>query len=196
MIEANIYLWLIFAGVICFLAYLFIAGRKKEFYDWLETVIVAGLMALIIITFIAQSFYIPSGSMIPTLNISDRVIGNKFIYKFHEPRRQDVIIFKYPGDNKTYFVKRLIGLPGDKVELRRGIVYVNDKLLDEKKYPVQKDTANFGPIIVSPRSYFALGDNRANSADSRFWGYVPKKNLVAQAMFTFWPLKNIKIVPQ
>ena len=134
--------------------------------------------------------------MIPTLNIRDRVIGNKFIYKFHEPRRQDVIIFKYPRDNKTYFVKRLIGLPGDKVEIQDGDVYLNGEFLDENKYPVRKDSTDFGPILVPPRSFFVLGDNRAHSADSRFWGFVPRKNLVAQGMFTFWPLPRIKIIPQ
>jgi len=196
MIAANIYLWIIFAGVLGYLTYLFFSGQRKSFYDWLETVVVSGILALVIITFIAQSFYIPSGSMIPTLNIRDRVIGNKFIYKFHEPRRQDVIIFKYPRDNKTYFVKRLIGLPGDKVEIQDGDVYLNGEFLDENKYPVRKDSTDFGPILVPPRSFFVLGDNRAHSADSRFWGFVPRKNLVAQGMFTFWPLPRIKIIPQ
>jgi len=200
MIGPNLLLWVILGGFLVYLIYLFFAGKKKPFYDWMETFVVALLLALIIRTFIMATFYIPSGSMIPTLEIKDRVIGNKFIYRFHSPQRQDVIIFKYPGDNKTYFVKRLIGLPGDKIELRDSDVYVNDTLLDESAYPVQKDPLDerkdFGPIIVSPRSYFALGDNRAHSADSRYWGYVPEKNLVAQAMFTFWPLRHIKVIPQ
>jgi signal peptidase I len=133
--------------------------------------------------------------MIPTLDIKDRVIGNKFIYKFHVPHRQDVIIFKYPGDNKTYFVKRLIGLPGDLVELKHGDVYINNQILDESKYPVMKDQCDFGPILVSPQSYFTLGDNRANSADSRYWGYVPVKNLVAKVILTYWPVNHIKVIP-
>lgn len=196
MIEANLLLWIILGGVLCFLVYLYFANKKKEFYDWLETVLVAGGLALVIILFIAQSFYIPSGSMIPTLNIKDRVIGNKFIYRFREPERQNVIIFINPQDNKTHFVKRLIGLPGDIVELRKGITFVNNQPLDESKYPVQKDWADFGPVLVPPHSFLVLGDNRAHSADSRYWGFVPRKNIVAQAMFIFWPLNHLGVIPQ
>lgn len=196
MIESNLFLWIILGGVFCFLIYLYLSNKKKEFFDWLETVVVAGGLALVIIVFVAQSFYIPSGSMIPTLEIKDRVIGNKFIYKFREPERQNVVIFINPQDNKTHFVKRLIGLPGERVELRKGTVFINEQPLNEEKYPVQKDWADFGPVLVPPHSFFVLGDNRAHSADSRYWGYVPRKNIVAQGMLIFWPLTHIKIIPQ
>jgi signal peptidase I len=195
-IEPNLYLWIALGGILVYLVYLFFAGKKKELIDWLETLGVALILALIIRTFIVSTFYIPSGSMIPTLDIKDRVIGNRFIYKFHAPQRQDVIIFLYPGDNKTYFVKRLIGLPGDLIAMKQGEVWVNGKLLDESGYPVQRDRTDLPSLIVPPRSYFALGDNRANSADSRYWGFVPEKNLVAQAMVTFWPVPHVKVIPQ
>jgi len=196
MIEYNLYLWIALVVLLLYLVYLFITGHKKEFADWLETIIVAGILALIIRTFILATFFIPSGSMIPTFNIRDRVIGNKFIYKFYQPRRQDIIIFKYPVDEKIYFVKRLIGFPGDKIEIKNGNIFINDALLNEDNYNIIKDTCNFGPILVPPRSYFVLGDNRGNSADSRYWGFVPEKNLVAQAMFVFWPLNRLKVAPQ
>ena len=166
---------------------------KEIILEYAKSIIVALLLALLIITFIVQAFYIPSGSMRPTLEVGDRIFVNKFIYRFKEPERFNIIVFKYPVEPKRKFIKRLIGVGGDKIEIINGTVYVNDKVINEG-YLLTPGFGNYGPIVVPKDNYFVLGDNRNNSEDSRFWGFVPKKNVVGQAMLVFWPLNHIKVL--
>lgn len=169
--------------------------KKGVIRDTIETIVIAFILAMIIRTFVIQVFYIPTGSMIPSLLIRDRVIVNKFIYKFRTPHRQEVIVFKYPANPKKDFIKRIIGIPGDTVVLRKGYIFINDQKIDENNHPLNRDNTYYGPIKVPPNSYFVLGDNRYNSADSRVWGFVPKKNIVGKAFLKIWPLFRIGSIP-
>lgn len=161
--------------------------------EYRKAIIWALVISSLVIIFIAQAFYIPSVSMSPTLLIKDRIIVNKFIYSFTEPQRQEIIVFKYPVQPKRKLIKRLIGLTGDKVEIKDGLVYLNDQLLEED-YIQEKDYRNYGPVVIPEDNYFVLGDNRNNSEDSRFWGFVPKNNIIGKAILIFWPLNRIKIL--
>ena len=158
------------------------AKTKPWWRETIETVFWALVLALILRTFVIQAFWIPSGSMIPTLEIGDRVLVLKFWYALPsiEPKRGQIIVFKYPVDPRRDFVKRVIGLPGDKVEMKNGTVYINDKELFEP-YVKNTDTFNMESLVVPEKSYFCLGDNRPNSQDGRFWGFVPDRYIVGKA---------------
>ncbi len=174
---------------------------KREAIEWAHSIIVALILTLIIRTFVVQAFKIPSGSMRPTLMEGDKLFVNKFVYRFEPPKRGDIIVFKYPVDPKKDFIKRLVGLGGDKVEIRGGKIYVNDRVLEDPKLFSNFTYYNHDPygapnqaIKVPENSYFVLGDNSANSTDSRFWGFVPRKNMLGKAFFRWWPLKRIGAV--
>lgn len=135
--------------------------------------------------------YIPSGAMIPTLQINDNVLIDKLAYRSQPPKRGDIIIFKptktlLSQNFKDAFIKRVIGLPGDKVEVRNKKVYINNQPLKEN-YIAEPPTWKYGPVTVPPNSYFVLGDNRNNSYDSHYWGFVPKELIIGQAVKIFWP---------
>ncbi|MEN2983516.1 MAG: signal peptidase I [Dictyoglomaceae bacterium] len=168
--------------------------KGKEWYDFVETILFAFILAFLIKSFILQISYIPTGSMIPTLNDGEAVLVVRIPYYFREPVRGEVIVFKYPLDPSKEYVKRLIGLPGDTVEIKKGNVYINGKLLEEN-YVKRKSDDNYGPIKVPKDSYFVLGDNRPVSVDSRYWGFVPKKNLVGKAILLLWPPQRIQVIP-
>lgn len=167
-----------------------IGGFVREF---LESILIAAVITAFIFIFIGRPFWIPSESMQPTLNPHDRVIAVKLGYFFQAPRRGDIVCFYYPVDPKQVFVKRLIGLPGDTVEVRNGLAIVNGVPLNEPyvKFPGGPD---WGPKKVPEGQYFMLGDNRANSGDSRFWGFLPRKNFIGRAMLRFWPLNQAGII--
>ncbi|MGE5561301.1 MAG: signal peptidase I [Chloroflexota bacterium] len=161
--------------------------------ELLESIVIAAVITALIFIFIGRPFVIPSESMQPTLNPRDRIMAVKVGYYFSSPRRGDVVCFRYPPDPKQVLVKRLIGLPGDTVEVRGGYAFINGVPLVEPyvNFPGGPD---YGPVKVPAGQYFMLGDNRANSADSRFWGFVPRKNFIGRAMAVFWPLSRAAIV--
>jgi len=169
--------------------------------EWGEPLLIAAILAIAIRTFIFGPYKIPSGSMIPTFMINDKIFVDKLSYRFHPPERGDIIVFKYPRDPKKDFVKRLAGLPGDTLEIRKGILLVNGKPMTEPPFGEHtyynvEDWAygKTGQVIRVPeQSYFALGDNSAHSADSRDWGFVPEKNMVGKAFMIWWPPKRIKL---
>ena len=165
--------------------------KKSVLREWVETIVVAGLIALVIRTYILQIFYIPSGSMIPTLYPKDRIIGLMFTFRFRPPQRNDIVIFKYPEDPHKNFIKRLIGLPGDELRIRDGEVYINGILLQPQGYQVVTDHSYFGPVTVPGGQYLVLGDNRPNSADSRVWGFLPAKNLMGTGWIRIWPPQRV-----
>lgn len=165
--------------------------------DKAQWALVILLSCLLIIRFFAQSSVVVSGSMIPTLQFSetafrsDRLIVSKLAYRFNQPSRGDVALFYSPfGDGKQY-VKRLIGLPGDTIEMRRGMVYINDELLIMTGVTIRRDYSTLEKQTIKDNHYFFLGDNRYNSLDSRYWGTVPKHDLIGQALFRYWPLNRI-----
>ena len=161
--------------------------------DILEVVVSAGIIAWLLIAFVVQAFYIPSSSMEPTFEPGDRIFVNKFIYRFREPKRQELVVFKYPENPEHNFVKRIIGLPGDKVKIEDGEVYVNGEPLSEP-YVEKKDRDDYPVTEVPDDHYFVLGDNRFNSQDSRYWGFVPRENLVGLPFVIFWPPSRIQLL--
>jgi signal peptidase I len=189
---------------------------KNKLWDWTKSLLIALILALFIRTFIVQAYKIPSGSMIPTLLIGDYLLVNKlaygiknpvkddFIYFWKFPKRQEIVVFTYPQNKKLDFIKRVIGLPGDTVQIVNKKVYVNGKLLNEpyvqfsdpEIYPQEiSPRDNYGPIKVPPEHIFVLGDNRDQSYDSRFWGFVPVKYLKGKALIIYfsWDSQDFKI---
>lgn len=170
----------------------------REAKEWTHSIVIALILTLIIRTFIVQAFKIPSGSMRPTLLEGDKLFVNKYVYRFEAPKRGDIIVFKYPVDPKKDFIKRLVGFGGETIELRDGKILVDGKILDDpasfgKFYYYNHDPFG-GPsdkIKVPQDMYYVLGDNSANSTDSRFWGFVPKKNVLGKAVFRWWPINRI-----
>jgi len=162
--------------------------------DWIESIIVALILALIIRQFAFQTSEVLSGSMIPTLLIKDRVIVNKLVYRYYgQMNRGDVVLFRSTIQPPRDFIKRLIGLPGEEVKISRGSLFINGKAIDQTKWNLIADKSNFGPFKVPADSYFFLGDNRPDSFDSRFWGAVPKKNVIGKAEFIVWPPLRIRL---
>jgi signal peptidase I len=181
--------------------------KKKIIKEYLEPIAIAILIALFIRTFVVQAFKIPSGSMEPTLQVGDHLLVNKFIYgikfpfietkyfQFKKPQRGDIIVFIYPKDRSKDFIKRVIGTEGEKVEIVHNKIYINNQLIDDPwgrydetalstKYlqPMER----FGPVMVPANSVFVLGDNRDNSQDSRFWGFVNVNEVRGKALIIYF----------
>ena len=172
-------------------------STARELFQWVAAIVAAVLIALAIDNFVIVNAQIPSGSMENTIMTGDRVIGNRFAYSFSDPQRFDIIIFRYPDDESQLFIKRIIGLPGETVEIRDGTIYLNGS--DEPLEDVQtKETmvGSFGPYTVPANSYFVMGDNRNDSKDSRYWTntFVTKDEILGKAIFRYWPISEFKIL--
>ncbi len=164
-------------------------------WEYAKSILIALFIALLIRTFIVQAFRIPSGSMIPTLLVGDHILVNKLVYRFGDPKRLDVAVFKFPLDPKKDYIKRVIGLPGDKVEIVNKVVYINGKPLKEP-YVQHTDPHiiprgvqprdNYGPVVVPKGHYFVMGDNRDSSYDSRYWGFVARKAFIGKALIIYF----------
>jgi len=179
--------------------------EKSVIRQYTEAFLVAILLALVIRTFVVQAFKIPSGSMLPTLQIGDHLLVNKFLYWFTDTQRGDIIVFKFPQDEGRDFIKRVIALPGDKVEVRGKRVYVNDKPVQES-YAVHLDPSmqenphsprdNFSPVKVPAGQLFMMGDNRDYSMDSRFWGFLDIKKIKGKAFIIYWSWDRDRFRPR
>jgi signal peptidase I len=182
-------------------------SKRSRFRENAEAIFIAVIIALFIRTFVVQAFKIPSGSMKPTLQIGDHILVNKFIYgvkvpylnmlllPVEKPQRGDIVVFKFPLDPKKDFIKRVIGLPGDVVEIREKKIYVNGQRLnhdpgvfsDPHIIPGNiRPRDNLGPISVPKDALFVMGDNRDESFDSRFWGFVPLRDVNGKAFIIYW----------
>lgn len=181
--------------------------KKSSLRENIEAIILAVILAMFIRTFIVQAFKIPSGSMKQTLQIGDHILVNKFIYgvklpfilttiiPFKDPQRGDIVVFKFPEEPKKDFIKRVIAVAGDVVEVRDKKVFVNHKPLNHD-FGVYTDSNiipghiqprdNFGPVVVPEKSLFVMGDNRDHSYDSRFWGFVSLKSVKGKAFMIYW----------
>jgi signal peptidase I len=195
--------------------YIYKLPKENVIRDWVEPAFEAIIIAIVIRTLVIQAFRIPTSSMEDNLMIGDHIIANKFVYgtylpwkddsvmRLRDPKRGDVIIFRYPVDPKYMFIKRCMGLPGDVLEMKDKVLYINGKKMDEK-YTFHKDMRifpanmqprdNWGPITVPPDNYFAMGDNRDLSADSRYWGFLKRKYLRGKAWLVYWPPTHWKII--
>ena len=170
--------------------------------EWVEPIVFAIILALIIRAFFVQAFKIPTGSMLPTLIENDRVLVNKFLYRFKEPERGDIVVFRYPVDGKRDFIKRLVALPGEEINIRDGKVWIDGKVTEEDSilrrfYYYNREDWDYGKdnqvVRIPDDAYFVLGDNSAQSSDSRNWGFVPKRNMVGKAFMIYWPPKRIRL---
>jgi signal peptidase I len=197
-------------------------GKKSLFREYTEAIIVAMLLAFAIRVFVVQAFKIPSGSMIPTLLVGDHILVSKLSYgiqwpsqckfqaafppincyasqalvEFGKPQRGDIIVFRFPEDEEKDFIKRVVGTPGDTVQLRNKSVLVNGVVLDDKPFTQRIDPGvidgtinprdNFGPVTVPDGAYFVMGDNRDQSLDSRFWGFVREEKIRGKAFRIYW----------
>ena len=181
--------------------------RKSTIREYIEAILIALLLALFIRTFVVQAFKIPSGSMKNTLLVGDHILVNKFIYgvknplngntwiPIKEPERRDIVVFKYPVNPEQDYIKRVIGVEGDSIEIKDKKVYVNGEPQDEN-YAIYLDKRvmpgslqprdNMGPITVPENSLFVMGDNRDNSYDSRFWKFVDLKSVKGKAFILYW----------
>ncbi len=181
--------------------------KKSGLRENIEAIVIAVILALFIRTFVVQAFKIPSGSMKETLQIGDHILVNKFIYgvkipfvrttliPIKKPQQDDIVVFKYPENPKLDFIKRVVGVAGDVIEIRDKRLYVNHAPYD-RSYTVFRDSYvipggfnnrdNFGPVTVAKDSLFVMGDNRDNSKDSRFWGFVNLKAVKGKAFMIYW----------
>jgi len=180
---------------------------KSKVQEYIEAIIIAILIAVVIRTFIVQAYKIPSRSMVPTLLVGDHLLVNKFIYgvkipllrktiiPISNPQRGDIIVFEYPKDRSKDFIKRVIGIEGDKIEIKNKKIFINGKE-HQDSYSIYADTMiypaalqprdNHGPLTVPKDSLFVMGDNRDESLDSRFWGFVELKDVEGKAMIIYW----------
>lgn len=192
--------------------------NKSQIREWIESIVIALILALFIRTFVVQAFKIPSGSMEPTLLIGDHLLVNKFLFgtkipftdinllPIREPKRGDVIVFTYPVDPSKDFIKRVIGLPGDSVEIKNKKIYINSNPIDDPHAHFAENMIlpkgsgeprdNFGPATVPPDSLFVMGDNRDRSYDSRFWGFVKKSEIKGKAFIIYWSWDGERFMPR
>ena len=190
---------------------------KSKVHEYAEAIIIAILIAVVVRTFVVQAFKIPSRSMVPTLLVGDHILVNKFIYgvkvpflrktiiPITNPQRGDIVVFIYPNDRSKDYIKRVIGVSGDKIEIKNKIIFINGKQYSDA-YGIYSDNViypgsmqprdNFGPVTVPPESLFVMGDNRDESADSRFWGFVDLKDVEGKAFIIYFSLnyeeKNLR----
>jgi signal peptidase I len=168
---------------------------ENPWVEGLKTIGLSAILAFGIRTFVAEARYIPSGSMEPTLQVNDRLIVDKLGYHFKDPQRGDIVVFS-PTDTlekqnfHDAFIKRVIGLPGETVEVKSGRVYVNNRPLSEN-YIKEIPDYHWGPQKVPQGSYLVLGDNRNNSYDSHYWGFVPRDKIIGRAVVRFWPVGRV-----
>jgi signal peptidase I len=180
---------------------------KSKVYEYAEAIIIAILIAVVVRTFVVQAYKIPSRSMLPTLLVGDHLLVNKFIYGVKvpvlrkiiipvtNPQRGDIVVFIYPNDRSKDYIKRVIGVSGDKIEIKNKIIFINGKQYSDT-YGIYSDNVtypgsmqprdNYGPVTVPPESLFVMGDNRDESADSRFWGFVDLKDVEGKAFIIYW----------
>ena len=170
------------------------AGR--EFISWIKVIVIAVAVALILNCFVIINSVVPSSSMESTIMTGSRMFGFRLAYIFNGPSQGDIIIFRYPDDEKQTFVKRVIGTPGDTVEIIDGVTYVNGEILEEPYLNEEPAKLSFGPYTVPENSYFVMGDNRNHSNDARYWTntYVTKSEILARAVICYWPLSDFGIL--
>jgi signal peptidase I len=169
-------------------------AHSSGWWSAAKTVGVGVCLALGLRTFVAETRFIPSDSMVPTLRVGDQLIVEKLSYHLHAPQRGDVVVFKAPAalqeqNLRDDLIKRIIGLPGDRIQVQAGQVFVNGKALSEPYLETVPDYG-IGPITVPDGEYFVLGDNRNHSYDSHYWGFVPQENIIGRAVWCYYPLPH------
>jgi len=180
--------------------------KKSKFREYVEVIVISVVLALIVRTYIVQAFRIPSGSMEDTLLVGDFLLVSKFIYRFTDPKPGDIIVFKYPQDLKRDFIKRCVAIEGQTVQIIDKVLYIDgksvanppqSKFVDPKTYASDLSTRdNLGPVKVPPGHLFMMGDNRDNSRDSRYWGFLDKRLIKGKAFILYWSWKRLPGDPE
>jgi signal peptidase I len=166
-----------------------------ELKSWSRDILFAIAIAIFIVIFVVQPVKVEGTSMQPQLADQDRIFVNRFIYRFKEIDRGDVVVFWYPRDRSKSFIKRVIGVPGDSVEIRKGLVYINGELIKEPYLkPEYRDSQSLDKVVIPKGKYFVLGDHRNSSNDSRKWGFVEKSLIYGKAFFSYWPVSHVGLV--
>ncbi len=171
------------------------ANTKKVVFDWVRTIALVAVFSFAFRGFVAEARFIPSESMEPTLHVGDKLYVEKITYKVGDIERGDIVVFEAPeaSQHKEDMIKRVIALPGETVEIRGGIVYVNGQALDEP-YEAEKPASDFPKMVVPENNLFVMGDNRNNSLDSRFWGTLPIENVIGKAFVRYYPFNQIGVL--
>ncbi|MDA8228852.1 MAG: signal peptidase I [Desulfitobacterium hafniense] len=166
-------------------------SRLKSILEWAGLLVFALILSMVVRTFLLDTRIVPTGSMLPTIKLQDRLIVDKLAFKFNGIKRGDIVVFHAPpaSGEKEDLVKRVIGLPGEKLEIKDGKVLINGVGLNEP-YILEKPDYQYGPINVPEDSYFVLGDNRRRSNDSHMWGFLPKQNITGRVWVRYWPLNS------
>ncbi len=166
----------------------------QEVRGWARDIFFTALIAILVVIFVVQPVKVEGTSMEPRLEPQDRIFVNKFVYYFSGVSRADIVVFWYPKDKTKSFIKRVIGLPGESVEVRSGVVYLNGQKLVEPYLAGEFDHDSYPLQVVPPEHYFVLGDHRNSSNDSRDWGFVPEQNIFGEAVFRYWPLSKLGLI--
>jgi signal peptidase I len=167
----------------------------KVLHSWVRDIFFSGIVSFFIILFVYQPVKVEGGSMEPGLEDQERIFINKLVYRWESIERGDIIVFRYPRDPRKSFIKRVIGLPGDRVRIAFGRLYLNGRLMDEEYVPVQyQDTKSYPEAIVPPDTYFVLGDHRSMSNDSRDFGPVARSYIYGKAVFGYWPMEKLGVL--
>ncbi len=168
-------------------------GARRTALGFCKDFALAGLLSLFVLVFLFQPFRVEGVSMLPQFSDRDRIIVNKLSYRLGEISHGDVVVFWFPEDPEKSFIKRVIGVPGDVIEIKQGSLYVNGRALDEPYVPAEFRTSECRPpVVVSPGYYYVLGDHRSNSFDSRRWGLVPQKYIFGKVVFSYWPIGHMR----
>ncbi|HLW47770.1 MAG TPA: signal peptidase I [bacterium] len=168
-----------------------IRDARRSIFDFIKTLVVAFVLAQFVMISVAQAFQVEQYSMEPNLLPRDRVLVNKFIYRFRLPHAGEIVVLKPPTDPSRNYIKRVVATAGERVEIRSGHVYVDGWPLAESYLRVAT-AGTYGPVVVPAHEVFVLGDNRGNSEDSRAFGFVPDRNLVGEAILIYWPPQRVQ----
>jgi signal peptidase I len=173
-----------------------VPARKQEgFTLWVRDLLVSAVASILIITFLYQPVRVEGTSMLPRLEDSDRLFINKFVYRISAIERGDVVVFHYPRDPEKSYIKRVIALPGDRLRIDRGVLWINGQRQSENYVPEEfRDTRSFAETIIPQGSYFMMGDHRSISSDSREFGPVERRLIYGKAVFVYWPTKDAGVV--
>ena len=165
------------------------SGVLAEFRGWVKDILLAIVISFLMVVFLYQPVKVEGTSMQPELLDQERIFVNKFVYHFEGIQRGDIVVFWYPKDPSKSFIKRVVGVPGDVVQIKDGQVYINETLFQERYVPTgYQDLDSYAPIRVKEGYYYVLGDHRNASNDSRSWGLVPRKYIYGKAVFRYWPV--------
>jgi len=166
-------------------------GMKGSWGEIVEVLSLAVILAIIMRIFLCEPYYIPSGSMSPVLQPGDKVLVNKLVYRLEPPKRGDIVVFRFPLNEKKDYIKRIIALPGETIEGKDNKILINGQDLKEDYLKMDIEHGDFGPEQMGTEEYFVLGDNRNDSEDSRFWGSLDGEKIRGKAMLIYWPIRRL-----